>query len=58
MIVIQGGAGEDGAMGMESGACDRGGTVLVEEARVRFEGGEIGAVEVEGFDFVAGSSAT
>ena len=53
MVVVERGTGEDGAVRMQSGACYWGRAGLVQEARVRFKGGEVEAVDVEGLDFVA-----
>ena len=53
VMVIQRRACEHGAVRVEGRAGDGGGAVVVEEARVRLKGGEIGTVDVEGLDLVA-----
>lgn len=53
VVVVEGGAGEHGSVRMECGASYRRRTVLVQEARVRLERGEVRAVDVEGLDLVA-----
>lgn len=53
MVVIQCGAGQHCAVWVEGRAGNWGGTVVVEEARVRLEGGEVGAVNIERLDLVA-----
>lgn len=53
MVVIQRRACEHGAVRVEGCAGDRGGAVVMEEARVRLEGGEVCAVDIVGLDFVA-----
>ena len=53
VIVVQRSAGEYRVMGMEGGGCNWRRAVLVEEARVRFKGREVTAIDVEGLHFVA-----
>lgn len=53
VVVVQCGARKHGAVGVESRAGDRRGAVVMEETGVWFEGREVGAVRVEGLDFVA-----
>lgn len=53
MVVVQRGAGEEGTVWVEGCTRDRGGAVMVEEARVGLEGGEVGPVDVVSFDLVA-----
>lgn len=53
MMVIECGTGENGPMRVESRARDRGRSVVVKEARVGFESGQIGTIHIEGFDLVA-----
>jgi hypothetical protein len=53
VVVVQCSAGEHGAVGVEGGADYRGGAVVVKEARVGLEGGEVSAVDVESLDLVA-----
>lgn len=53
VVVVQCGACEHCAVGVESRAGDRRGAVVMEETGVRFEGREVCAVRVECLDFVA-----
>lgn len=53
VIIIKSGAGKEGAVGVECGTGDRGRAIMMQEARVGLERGEMGAVSVECFDFVA-----
>lgn len=53
VVVMQCSTGQHCAVGVERRADDRGRAVVVKETRVRFEGGEVCAVRVEGLDFVA-----
>jgi hypothetical protein len=53
VVVVQGRTGKHGAVWVEGRAGNGGGTVVMEEARVGFEGGEVCAVDVVGLDFVA-----
>ena len=57
MIIIKSSTGEDGAVRMECGACDRRRAVVMEETRVRLERRQIGAVNVESLDFMAVGAA-
>ncbi len=52
-MVIQCGACEHCTVGVESRAGDGRRTVVVKEARVGLERGEIGAVDIVGFDLMA-----
>ena len=53
MVVVECRAGEQCAVGMEGGARNWGGAVVVEEARVWLERRKIGAVHIKSLDFVA-----
>jgi hypothetical protein len=52
MVVVQGRACKHGAVRVESRAGDGGRAVVVEEARVGLEGGEVCAVNIVSLDFV------
>jgi hypothetical protein len=53
VVVIQCRACEHGAVRVEGRAGDGGGAVVMEEARIRLEGGEVCAIDVVGLYFVA-----
>lgn len=52
VIVVQGGACQEGTVWVEWGARDRWGAGVVQEARVRLKSGKMSAVDIEGLDFM------
>lgn len=52
VMIIQGSTCKHGAVGVESGACNRGGSIMLKETRVRFEGGKVCSIHVEGLDLM------
>lgn len=53
VVIIQGGTCKHSPVGMESSAGDRGRAVVMEEAWVWLECGQVGAIHIEGLDFMA-----
>lgn len=53
MVIVQCGTSQHCAMGMKSGAGNRGRTVMVKKAGVRFESRKVSAINIEGLHFVA-----
>ncbi len=53
VVVVQGRTGKHGAVWVEGCAGNGGGTLVMKEARVGLEGGEVCAVDIVGLDFVA-----
>lgn len=53
VVVVQGRTGKHCAVWVEGCTGNGGGTLVMKEARVRLEGGEICAVDIVGLDFVS-----